>query len=301
MRVKKRGDETPCNIKEFIDRVVSSPHDELAERLRGFTAWDFGKGDFSHWVDLFNHLDEYFEKCLKPRADLCLKGKLEDDVVFPRETCLEILRVTRIIMDNCSNRHLYNSVEHLSSLLAAEDKDLVNMSLETLIVFVRKSPPSLRGIRWQSEPTLNPRLFALSQGPGGKEEGLGIVACTASGQEEEISKHPNGCTLHFEFYEDPEDPKKKKTEGEVGSKAGLRSIRIPDLQNRPDSDHQICMELAERYNVPEDLRFSLLARIRAARGFSTLEGRRQLVRVGYHRLSFLCRRTRTTTIWQRSS
>ena len=33
----------PCNIKEFIDRVISSPHDELAEKLRGFTAWDFGK------------------------------------------------------------------------------------------------------------------------------------------------------------------------------------------------------------------------------------------------------------------
>eukprot|EP00976_Prorocentrum_cordatum_P001904 38174-Prorocentrum_minimum.AAC.3 len=128
------------------------------------------QGDFCHWVDLFNHFDEYFEKCLKPRADLSLKGKLEDDPPFPRETCLEILRVTRIVLDNCSNKHLYNSVEHLASLLAAQDAEVVNTTLQTLIVFVRKSPPSLRGIRWQAEPTLNPRLFALSQGPGGKEE-----------------------------------------------------------------------------------------------------------------------------------
>eukprot|EP00959_Pyramimonas_sp_CCMP1952_P152535 3191706-Pyramimonas_sp.AAC.1 len=36
-----------------------------------------------------------------------------------------------------------------------------------------------------------------------RRQGLGLVACTASGEhEEEISKHPNGCTLDFEFYEE---------------------------------------------------------------------------------------------------
>lgn len=43
---------------------------------------------------------------------------------------------------------------------------------------------------------------------------------------------------------------------------------------------RICLRLKKPYKRPlSHRRFSLLARIRAARGFSTLEGRRQLVRV----------------------
>ena len=40
------------------------------------------------------------------------------------------------------------------------------------------------------------------------------------------------------------------------TKPGLRTIHIPDLHARPESDHQICMELSERHNVPEDLRYA---------------------------------------------
>eukprot|EP00959_Pyramimonas_sp_CCMP1952_P311094 6510327-Pyramimonas_sp.AAC.1 len=57
MKVKKRGNtETvrrapeyralgfrPCHIKEFIDKVISSPEDEVSNNLRSFTSWEYGK------------------------------------------------------------------------------------------------------------------------------------------------------------------------------------------------------------------------------------------------------------------
>lgn len=72
----------------------------------------FWQGDFHHWVDLFNHFDSFFEKHIKPRKDLQLEDNfLEADSSFPRGAVLQILRVIRIILDNCTNKHFYSSYE----------------------------------------------------------------------------------------------------------------------------------------------------------------------------------------------
>ena len=72
------------------------------------------QGDFHHWVDLFNHFDSYFEKHIKPRRDLQVEDNfLESDPPFPRDAVLQILCVTRIILENCTNKHFYSSYEVL--------------------------------------------------------------------------------------------------------------------------------------------------------------------------------------------
>ena len=63
-------------------------------------------------MDLFNHFDSYFEKYVKPRKDLHLEdGFLDCDPPFPKEAVLQILRVTRIILENCTNKHFFSSYE----------------------------------------------------------------------------------------------------------------------------------------------------------------------------------------------
>lgn len=70
------------------------------------------QGDFHHWVDLFNHFDSFFEKYIKSRKDLQVEDNfLESDPPFPREAVLQILRVIRIILENCTNKHFYSSYE----------------------------------------------------------------------------------------------------------------------------------------------------------------------------------------------
>lgn len=88
-----------------------------------------------HWVPLLDRFDEYFEKHLKDRRDLQLSyGEPEgaaaavaggpaagapqptaaaqrEDAPFPTEAVLQILRVTTLILEGCSNKHLYNSYE----------------------------------------------------------------------------------------------------------------------------------------------------------------------------------------------
>jgi hypothetical protein len=70
------------------------------------------QGDFHHWVDLFNHFDSFFESYIISRKDLQLADNFLDvDPPFPREAVLQILRVSRIILENCTNRHFYSFFE----------------------------------------------------------------------------------------------------------------------------------------------------------------------------------------------
>lgn len=70
------------------------------------------QGDFHHWVDLFNHFDSFFEKHIKSRKDLQVEDNfLDSDPPFPREALLQVLRVIRIILENCTNKHFYSSYE----------------------------------------------------------------------------------------------------------------------------------------------------------------------------------------------
>lgn len=63
-------------------------------------------------MDLFNHFDSYFEKHIKPRKDLRLEDDFLDcDPPFPREAVLQILRVMRIILENCTNKHFLSCYE----------------------------------------------------------------------------------------------------------------------------------------------------------------------------------------------
>lgn len=71
------------------------------------------QGDFHHWITLFNFFDDYLEKNVTPRSDLQLDwsdGKAEDPP-FPKEEVDAILHTTSVILENCSNKHLYQSTE----------------------------------------------------------------------------------------------------------------------------------------------------------------------------------------------
>ena len=76
------------------------------------------QGDFHHWVDLFVHFDSYFEKHIKSRIDLHLEDEFFGcDPPFPKEAVLQILRVMRIILENCTNKHFLSYYEVIFTFL----------------------------------------------------------------------------------------------------------------------------------------------------------------------------------------
>ncbi|XP_024379829.1 E3 ubiquitin-protein ligase UPL1 isoform X3 [Physcomitrium patens] len=269
---KKRGVEAPPKVKGFINSVVNTPLENIDVPLGRFS-WEYEKGEFHHWVDLFNHFEVFFDQHVKSRKDLQLEGEfLDGDAPFPKEAVLQILRVTRIILENCVNKYLYNSNEHVSLLFASTDPEIVIAALQTLAAFVKKPVQSSRAMRWHGDTTLNARLFSLSQGWGGKEEGLGLLACAVdNGCDANACKL--GAAVHFEFYAESDST---SSLDEI-SASGLRVIHIPDVHLRPEGDLQLLKLLVDQYQVPYHLRFSLLTRIRFARAFANLNSRRQYI------------------------
>ncbi|KAF6153803.1 hypothetical protein GIB67_001036 [Kingdonia uniflora] len=257
---KRRASEVPPKIKSFINNVIAVPFENVEDTLKGFV-WEFDKGDFHHWVELFNHFDTFFEKQIKPRKDL----KVEDDFLssdppFPREAVLQILCVIRIILENCTNKHFFGSYEqHLSSLLASTDADIVEASLQTLAAFLKKTTGKC-SIR---DTSLNSKLFAFSQGWGGKEEGLGLLACSVEEGRDQVA-FELGCTLYFEFYAINDSPNQ-----------GLQVIHLPNINTREESNLELLDKLILEYQVPSTYRFSLLTRLRFARAFGSLASRQQ--------------------------
>ncbi|CAA3019978.1 E3 ubiquitin- ligase UPL1-like [Olea europaea subsp. europaea] len=270
MKLKRRmALEVPPKVKSFISSVTATPLENIEEPLKTFV-WESDKGDFNHWVDLFNHFDTYFEKYIKSRKDLQLEDSLlESDPPFPRDAVLQILRVIRIILENCTNKHFYSSYEHhLSSLLASTDVDVVEACLQTLAAFFKKTI----GKYIIRDSFLNSRLLAFAQGWGGKEEGLGLISCAIPNGIDPIA-HQLACTLHFEFYavdESLSDP--NSTEHFT---RGLQIMHLPDVNTRRESDLELLNNLVVEYKVPQSLRFSLLTRLRFARGFSSIAARQQ--------------------------
>ncbi|KAJ1430487.1 Ubiquitin-associated domain [Sesbania bispinosa] len=259
----------PPKIRCFINCITSVPLEKIEEPLKGFV-WEFDKGDFHHWVDLFNHFDSFFEKYVKPRKDLQIDDDfLDSDPPFPREAVLQILRVIRIILDNCTNKHFYSSYEqHLSALLASTDPDVVEASLDTLATFLKKTVGKY-SIR---DASLNSKLYALAQGWGGKEEGLGLIASVAPNGCDPTA-YELGCTLHFEFYAVNESESDSK--GAQALVQGLQIIHLCDINKCVETDLELLHKLVTEYKVPSSLRFSLLTRLRFARAFGSLASRQQ--------------------------
>ncbi|KAL5205547.1 hypothetical protein ABZP36_033756 [Zizania latifolia] len=265
---RRRAVEVPPNIKSFIDCVTVTPLENVELPLKDFV-WEFGKGDFHHWVDLFNHFDLFFESHIKPRKDLQLEDDfLEVDPPFPREAVLQILRVSRLISENCTNRHFYSLFEqHMSSLLASTDVDIVEASLQTLMAFVNKSV----GKSSICSASLTSKLFAFSQGWGGKEGGLGLIACSLPSGCDAVAAEV-GSTLHFEFYRGAD---KSDMSHSVDNGHRLEIIHLPSIKSCKENDLKILDKLVKDYSVPPTLRFSLLTRLRFARAFDSLTHRHQ--------------------------
>lgn len=71
------------------------------------------QGDFLHWVPLINHFEDWFEKHVSKRWELKLAGgkNTDDAAQFPIADCLAILRVSCILLENTTNKHLYQSYD----------------------------------------------------------------------------------------------------------------------------------------------------------------------------------------------
>ncbi|PPD77872.1 hypothetical protein GOBAR_DD25184 [Gossypium barbadense] len=281
----KLDSEPPPQIKAFIDKVIQSPLQDIAIPLSGFR-WEYSKGNFHHWRPLFLHFDTYFKTYVSCRNDLLLSDKiLEDDSPFPKHSVLQILRVMQMILENCHNKSSFDGLEHFKFLLSSTDPEVLIATLETLSALVKINPSKAHGSgKLIGCVSVNSYLLSLAQGWGSKEEGLGLYSCVLANEktndeglslfpsdmenDHDKSQHRIGSSLYFELH----GPNTQGTEESSGNaSSNSRVIHMPDLHLQEEDDLLIMKQCIEQYNIPTELRFSLLTRIRYAHAFRSPE------------------------------
>lgn len=148
-RLKKGTSEVPPECQHLIDRLRNCPRDELAAELTAIDAYTFGKSELYHWIDVLDIFDEILEESCAPRDSLewCLAcdsfGFLQDRI----DLLMAVLHFTTLLIEHSFSRHLYNSVEHLTTLLASSNMEIVLQVLNLLYMFSKRSNfiPRLNG------------------------------------------------------------------------------------------------------------------------------------------------------------
>lgn len=138
---KRSSSEVPADCKALIDKLKSCNHDQLLHELKQIKSWTCGKCELYHWVDILDTFDEILAKCCEkqhssqwnlPCDSLAVDAK-------SKELLTHILSFTALLIEHSFSRHLYNSMEHLITLLSSSDMQIVLSVLSLLFVFSKRS------------------------------------------------------------------------------------------------------------------------------------------------------------------
>uniref|UniRef100_A0A3Q2ZU34 E3 ubiquitin-protein ligase HUWE1 n=1 Tax=Kryptolebias marmoratus TaxID=37003 RepID=A0A3Q2ZU34_KRYMA len=281
-KLKKTPTEAPADCRILIEKLKACNDEQLLVELQHIKTWNIGKCELYHWVDLLDRFD----------GILCDAGQTVENMSWLlvcdrpdngqlKALLLAVLNFTALLIEYSFSRHLYSSIEHLTTLLASCDMQVVLSVLNLLYVFSKRSNYITRLGSDKRTPLLA-RLQHLAESWGGKENGFGLAECC---RDLPMTKYPpSATTLHFEFYAEPGP--EVKVERKTSSNT-LHYIHIEQLDKISESPSEIMESLTAMYNIPKDKQTLLFTHIRLAHGFSNHKKRLQAVQARLHAISIL--------------
>uniref|UniRef100_A0A2K6SJ26 HECT-type E3 ubiquitin transferase n=1 Tax=Saimiri boliviensis boliviensis TaxID=39432 RepID=A0A2K6SJ26_SAIBB len=266
----------------LIDKLKVCNDEQLLLELQQIKTWNIGKCELYHWVDLLDRFDGILAdagQTVENMSWMLVCDRPEREQL--KMLLLAVLNFTALLIEYSFSRHLYSSIEHLTTLLASSDMQVVLAVLNLLYVFSKRSNYITRLGSDKRTPLLT-RLQHLAESWGGKENGFGLAECC---RDLHMMKYPpSATTLHFEFYADPgaEVKVEKRTTSNT-----LHYIHIEQLDKISESPSEIMESLTKMYSIPKDKQMLLFTHIRLAHGFSNHRKRLQAVQARLHAISIL--------------
>ncbi|EGW02329.1 E3 ubiquitin-protein ligase HUWE1, partial [Cricetulus griseus] len=272
----------PADCRALIDKLKVCNDEQLLLELQQIKTWNIGKCELYHWVDLLDRFDGILAdagQTVESMSWMLVCDRPEKEQL--KMLLLAVLNFTALLIEYSFSRHLYSSIEHLTTLLASSDMQVVLAVLNLLYVFSKRSNYITRLGSDKRTPLLT-RLQHLAESWGGKENGFGLAECC---RDLHMLKYPpSATTLHFEFYADPgaEVKIEKRTTSNT-----LHYIHIEQLDKISESPSEIMESLTKMYSIPKDKQMLLFTHIRLAHGFSNHRKRLQAVQARLHAISIL--------------
>lgn len=280
-KLKKSHTEPPADCAELIEKLCAQSYDELRDTLTKITTWTVGKCELYHWVAVLDKFDEILGEACSTIEGHQWQYKVDGDKLL-RDLVLGILNFTALLIEYSCSRHIYNSIDHVISLMCVADLEVTHSVLNLLYTFTKRST-FLTRLNQETRKRLIAQLTYLADSWGGKENGYGLAECCDEKNVDNAVNQKSATTLHFEFRVEDDA---KKDQNPIESK--IESIYIQNISQFEAPLGQIMEELLEMYSrLPKNLQMKLYTQLRLAHSFGRSSDRLKCVQVRLHAISVL--------------
>ncbi|CAG8789185.1 9272_t:CDS:2, partial [Acaulospora morrowiae] len=114
-------------IKNLIQKLNECREEEIPDIVDSVREWSYPRGDLFHWIGVLNRFDTILENiCQMYKLKKLQTSNFSEGT---RTVLVAILKFSRVLLENCTNRNLYSSYEHLNDLLYTSDLGVLEILL----------------------------------------------------------------------------------------------------------------------------------------------------------------------------
>jgi E3 ubiquitin-protein ligase HUWE1 len=92
-----------------VDSITKASDDELVGVLRQVQSWQYPRGDLHHWITILDRFDALLADIVTQYGLKTLQR--QDFTPESKDLVMEILRIYRSLLENCTNRKLFASYD----------------------------------------------------------------------------------------------------------------------------------------------------------------------------------------------
>ncbi|UZJ54305.1 hypothetical protein CBS101457_003625 [Exobasidium rhododendri] len=136
-KVPKRLAEPISEVRQLLKQITDASNDELPDIIENISEWCWPRGDLHYWISTLNRFDGMLEEIC---SDYELhKLQINEFTPLCKRMINAILKFSRLLIENCTSRKLYNSYEHLNKLLFTRDTDVLESTLRLMLRFAQQN------------------------------------------------------------------------------------------------------------------------------------------------------------------
>ncbi|KAI5187849.1 hypothetical protein NEHOM01_2406, partial [Nematocida homosporus] len=134
--IERRFSQPLESISNIIRQAETLPISDLANYLNSIDQWRYGKTDLLYWVAVLDRFDDLLGQIITEAQLDTLQSRAipESDRFLARS----ILRFQKLLIENSSNKSIFNGFDRIDALIYAFELDVANEALALAAFFASK-------------------------------------------------------------------------------------------------------------------------------------------------------------------
>ena len=255
-------------VQDVINEIMSCPDAQLPKSLLSHSLYrSFPSSDLFHWIAVLDKFDSMLQQTIASHEFALVQRK--EFSVESKELVMSILTFSRYLVEHSINRYIYNSYEHLNTLLTVTDLDVLDLTLRLLFTFsYRFGGRTLAKSNTYNIDLETVQVLARCDPPLEKDKPTVNYLQFCSPLEPDQLALNWSTTFSFRFYRQatpstgPSNEMETDSATEKSASNGLVLIKKSKLNQIKKSCLEITSDLIAQYKIPDEYHFSLFQRVR---------------------------------------